>query len=109
MRRPRGVAHATGRYLPQKELAARIRAALPSVLARQPACPGERRRGPRRVRARQVDRRQRRIARSPDATEAFAEDMVMGVPQRVPRWVISRSSWARRCCSCALVALLISR
>ncbi|WP_437718718.1 serine/threonine-protein kinase [Sorangium sp. So ce448] len=92
--------------LPQKELAARIRAALPSVLARQPhvsasvgAVPAGASGG---AIAAAV------IAPSPAASEAFAEDIVMGVPQRLPRWVIPAVAGVA-VLLCALVALLISR
>ncbi|WP_437300812.1 serine/threonine-protein kinase [Sorangium sp. So ce426] len=98
--------HRDWAHLPQKELAARIRAALPSVLARQPHASA--RVGAVAAGASGGSSAAAVIAPSPDASEAFAEDIVMGVPQRLPRWVIPTVAGAAALL-CALVALLISR
>ncbi|KYF77104.1 protein kinase [Sorangium cellulosum] len=109
-----GVGHAYGlagshrdwAYMPQEELAARIRAALPAVLARhQKAAEGASR-----AHAGADSRAVAAALAAPSAgaTDAFAEDMVMGVPQRLPRWVVPAVVGAA-VLLCALVALLISR
>ncbi|WP_437747254.1 serine/threonine-protein kinase [Sorangium sp. So ce302] len=98
--------HRDWAYLPQKELAARIRAALPSVLARQPHASASVGAVPAGASGGSIAAAV--IAPSPDASEAFAEDIVMGVPQRLPRWVIPAVAGVA-VLLCALVALLISR
>ncbi|WP_437820601.1 serine/threonine-protein kinase [Sorangium sp. So ce1078] len=97
--------HRDWAHMPQKELAARIRAAMPAVLARHQhgsvnagAAPAGAERPPIAAVA----------APSPGATDAFAEDIVMGVPQRLPRWVVPALASAA-VLLCALVALLIAR
>ncbi|WP_437664012.1 serine/threonine-protein kinase [Sorangium sp. So ce1182] len=109
-----GVGHAYGlagshrdwAYMPQEELAARIRTALPAVLARhQKAVEGAS------VGHAGADSRAVAAALavpSAGAADAFAEDMVMGVPQRLPRWVVPAVVGAA-VLLCALVAVLISR
>ncbi|MGK3983383.1 serine/threonine-protein kinase [Sorangium sp. So ce136] len=109
-----GVGHAYGlagshrdwAYMPQEELGARIRTALPAVLARhQKAAEGAS------VARAGADGRAvaaALAAPSAGAADAFAEDMVMGVPQRLPRWVVPAVAGAA-VLLCALVALLISR
>ncbi|WP_437932086.1 serine/threonine-protein kinase [Sorangium sp. So ce291] len=109
-----GVGHAYGlagshrdwAYMPQEELAARIRTALPAVLARhQKAAEGAS------MAHASADGRAvaaALAAPSAGAADAFAEDLVMGVPQRLPRWVVPAAAGAA-VLLCALVALLISR
>ncbi|WP_437693420.1 serine/threonine-protein kinase [Sorangium sp. So ce176] len=108
--------HRDWAYMPQDELAARIRAMLPTLLGRPPKAPaGAVHAGAGAVHAGAVhagaDGRQVAAvvaAPSPGATEAFTEDIVMGVPQRLPRWVVPAVAGAA-VLLCALVALLISR
>ncbi|WP_437581215.1 serine/threonine-protein kinase [Sorangium sp. So ce887] len=89
--------------MPQKELAAQIRAAMPAVLARHEQ-------GSARAAVAGAGRPPVAAvaAPSPGAADAFAEDIVMGVPQRVPRWVVPAVASAA-VLLCALVALLIAR
>ncbi|WP_438001990.1 serine/threonine-protein kinase [Sorangium sp. So ce185] len=106
--------HRDWAYMPQKELAARIRAAMPAVLARhqQGAAggggDGRSRVGAAAAGAERAPGAAAVAAPSTGAADAFAEDIVMGVPQRMPRWVVPAVASAA-VLLCALVALLISR
>ncbi|WP_437786214.1 serine/threonine-protein kinase [Sorangium sp. So ce1097] len=107
--------HRDWAYMPQDELAARIRAAPPNLLGRQQKAPEVAAAAPSgpagAVATAGADGRHVAAvvaAPSPGATEAFAEDIVMGVPQRLPRWVVPAVASAA-VLLCALVALLISR
>ncbi|AUX23011.1 protein kinase [Sorangium cellulosum] len=92
--------------MPQKALAERIRAAMPGVLARQQHATASASAVPPGPAVRAVPAAS--AAPTPGASEAFAEDIVMGVPPRLPRWVVPAAASAA-VLLCALVALLLTR
>ncbi|MGK4004749.1 serine/threonine-protein kinase [Sorangium sp. So ce1036] len=92
--------------LPQNALAERIRAAMPGVLARQQHATASASAVPPGPAVRAVTAAS--AAPTPGAPEAFAEDIVMGVPPRLPRWVVPAAASAA-VLLCALVALLLTR
>jgi eukaryotic-like serine/threonine-protein kinase len=97
--------HREWAYAPSSELASRIAAALPAVVA-------EHERAAANVAPAAIVPAETGAAaadlRSSDATDAFAEDIVMGVPERMPRWIVAAVAGAA-VLVCALVVLLIAR
>ncbi|AUX43123.1 protein kinase [Sorangium cellulosum] len=111
--------HRDWAYTPQQELAAKIRAGMQAILAHPQHAPGSAGvartaadpRGlvaPAAAAAAPAASIVAPADPSPVGGEAFAEDMVMGVPQRLPRWVVPTAAGAA-VLICALVALLLAR